>query len=632
MLLSNNIYQQKYCLLFTKSYSNILSLQNGYNLMNFLKLATFTLLLSLGFIISYQITFNLSPKIIIYHAFLVISFISFLMLWGYLLVFLKGRFINIIYGLTWGCFIILLFLSYGLAWGGKLILNTPITLKIFWVYIYHFRDSMKSFGVSFKMALSCFLLFPVTICFLLIYFSRLLLEDLHFFKKKMYLLLIDTSQTAKKLKITLLAATIFISTFLVFFFIRHGLLLRLNNNREPLSLIFARPLYQGMYLSTQNEPDSIKTSYPKNNKFQKKNVILIIVDALRADYLNIYGYKNLTTPFLNSLFKKGDLHKIDYAFSTSAASFPGILSILRSKSWYNLSLNNFSIYELLKNQGYRTNFILSGDHMNFYDLKSFYGKNIDYYFDGTDSKKYFINDDLLLFEGLKKVPHYRVIPNFFYFHVMSVHSAGLRHSENIKYLPANSTDFDTLSYRNNYKNGILQADTYIKSIFNQLEEKGYLSNSIVVITADHGDSVGERGYYNHGHHVYNDEIRIPILIYDTDKSYNYNETKPAIQPDISATIIDRLGLPIPPSWEGKSLLKNDYREFSFHTIIDNFAIINYQNNKMYKYCFNKSTKKEEVFELRSDINETRNILKSTNKQLLNQLRIKMKEFVAKSEK
>lgn len=168
---------------------------------------------------------------------------------------------------------------------------------------------------------------------------------------------------------------------------------------------------------------------------------------------------------MNSLFKKGDLHKIDYAFSTSANSFPGILSILRSKSWYNLSLNNFSIHELLKDQGYHTNFILSGDHTNFYDLKSFYGKNIDYYFDGTDSKKYFINDDLLLFEGLEKVPHYNTTPNFFYFHLMSVHSLGLRHSENIKYLPANATDFDTVSYRNNYKNGILQTEIGILRIY-----------------------------------------------------------------------------------------------------------------------------------------------------------------------
>jgi glucan phosphoethanolaminetransferase (alkaline phosphatase superfamily) len=600
--------------------------------MNFLKVAFFAILLSLIFIITYQHTFNISPKIIVFHVFLVILLILLLMLWGYLLIFFEGRFINIVYGLTWGSFIILLLIAYGLAWGGKMILGTPLTIKIFWVYLTHFRDSMKSLGISFEIAFCFFLFFSSVIFSSFIYFAGSLLKDLRFFKKNVYLFLTNNSKIAKKLKTALLTLIIFILTFLVFFFTKHGLLQRLNVNREPLSLVFIRPDFQGMNFSTQKESGSIRTAYPKIANFKRKNVILIIVDALRADYLNMYGYPSLTSPFLNSLLKKGDLRKIDYAFSTSASSFPGILSILRSKSWYNLSLNNFSIYELLKDQGYRTNFILSGDHTNFYGLKFFYGKNVDYYFDGIDSKKYFINDDLLLFEGLEKIPNYQTISNFFYFHVMSVHSAGLRHSDNIKYLPANATDFDTLSFRNNYKNGILQADKYIKNIFKQLDKKGYLSNSIVVITADHGDSVGERGYYNHGHHVYNDEIRIPILIYDTDKSFNYHETKPAIQPDISATIVDRLGLPIPPSWEGKSLLKNDYREFSFHKMIDNFAIINYQNDKMYKYCFNKSTKKEEVFELRSDMNETHNILKSTDKKLLKQLRIKMKEFVAKSDK
>jgi len=599
--------------------------------MNFLKLALITILLSLVFIVPYQNAFGLSPRVIVYHVFLVISLITFLLLWGFVLTFFKGLLSNIVYGLTWSSFVMLLLISYVLAWGGKMMINAPITFKIFWVYMSHFRDSMSAFDVSFEVALSSFFFTGIIFCSF-IYISGSLLKDLSFYKKYIYLLLTDASNSAGKLKIFLLAVAIFFLTFSLNFFRQHGLLIRLSDTREPLSLVFVKPLYQGMYFSSQKEPENIIISYPKVTNFKNKNVILIIVDALRADYLNMYGYSNLTCPFLNSLYEKGDLHKIDYSFSTSATSFPGILSILRSKSWYNLSIHNFSIYELLKYQGYRTNFILSGDHTNFYDLKSFYGQNIDYYFDGTDSQKYFINDDLLLFEGLEKVSSYHAIPNFFYFHLMSVHSLGLRHGENIKYLPVNSKDLDTLSFRNNYKNSILQADKYIKNIFTQLDKKGYLSNSIVVITADHGDSAGERGYYNHGHHVYNDEIRIPILIYDTDKSFNYHKNKPAIQPDISATIVDRLGLPIPPSWEGKSLLKDDYREFSFHTIVDNFAIIKYQNDKMYKYCFNKSTRKEEIFELKNDINENHNIIEHSERQLIQQFRVKMKAFVAESEK
>jgi glucan phosphoethanolaminetransferase (alkaline phosphatase superfamily) len=130
------------------------------------------------------------------------------------------------------------------------------------------------------------------------------------------------------------------------------------------------------------------------------------VDALRADELSLYGYSRKTSPFLQQLYDEKKLQKIDYAFSTSSASFPGILSILRSKPAYNLAYQNYSLSEVLKDQGYQVNYILSGDHANWYDMQYFYGKDIDLYFDGRYSEKY-VCDDNLLFEGLNKVKHYK---------------------------------------------------------------------------------------------------------------------------------------------------------------------------------------------------------------------------------
>jgi glucan phosphoethanolaminetransferase (alkaline phosphatase superfamily) len=383
----------------------------------------------------------------------------------------------------------------------------------------------------------------------------------------------------------------------------------------------------GINLSKNVEPLNSRIDYPKNIQFKKKNIILIIVDALRADYLNLYGYPNKTTPFLSQLYNQGSLRKIDYTFSTSAASFPGILSILRSKSWNKMGETNFSLPELLKDQGYHVNFILSGDHSNYYNLKKYYGNSIDSYFDGAELDSFFPNDDLLLFDGLRKIPPYQNTPNFFYFHLMSVHPAGTRHQENLKYLPASSNRSNRQSYQNNYNNGIIQMDSYIKKLFEQLEVKKYLKNSIVIITADHGESVGEDGFFGHANTVASRETYIPLLIYDTDESVNYIRKEYATQPDIAATIVDRLGLPIPKTWEGKSLLKKEFSPFSFHCINNSYAIINYQENKIFKYCYNSETKNEAVYELKSDLYEKKNILYQIKTTLIAEFRGKMKLFL-----
>jgi glucan phosphoethanolaminetransferase (alkaline phosphatase superfamily) len=71
---------------------------------------------------------------------------------------------------------------------------------------------------------------------------------------------------------------------------------------------------------------------------------------------------------------------------------------------------------------------------------------------------------------------------------------------------------DLIQYVNRYDNGILRADSFIRELFSSLDRKGYLQNSIVMILADHGEELGERGHYGHGSNLYQSQIRIPMLI------------------------------------------------------------------------------------------------------------------------
>ncbi|HER40684.1 MAG TPA: DUF229 domain-containing protein, partial [Salinimicrobium catena] len=284
----------------------------------------------------------------------------------------------------------------------------------------------------------------------------------------------------------------------------------------------------------------------------------------------------------------------------------------------------------LKDQGYDLNFIVSGDHANFSGLKSSYGKNsdFDYYLDGSVTQKYSDpNDDRIILEGLETLPQYKNTPAYLHFHLMSVHNLGVRLNKFKVYQPAGRTAFDAENYINRYDNGVLQADDFVKKIFTALSEKGYLQNSIVVITGDHGEALGERGEFGHSRGVQTDQLLTPILIYDPE-DVKYSNMEYATLVDIAPTIVDRLGLPVPESWEGVSLFSEEFnRQLTYHQQqSERFAIIHSKEDKRYKLMYDSKTGKQELYELNSDLYETNNIIDSLDLEYVNTLRWYMQEF------
>jgi glucan phosphoethanolaminetransferase (alkaline phosphatase superfamily) len=536
--------------------------------------------------------------------------------------------LNTLYALLWSFFVFFLSIFYCIVLMGKKQGVGVLPFKVLYSHLKSFNAVLALAGIHQNVAWVvgiCLLILMLVLArfiYTLLPHSNAALKE---YIRKSISIYRETDKESKRTDLLLFAVFL---VALVVMYIRATPLQRLQGAHEPIAtMIFGETQYMGMFhFANYKEPASVRANYPKQVQFNKKNVILIIVDALRADELSLYGYSRKTSPFLQQLYDEKKLQKIDYAFSTSSASFPGILSILRSKPAYNLAYQNYSLSEVLKDQGYQVNYILSGDHANWYDMQYFYGKDIDLYFDGRYSEKY-VCDDNLLFEGLNKIKHYKDTSAFFYLHLMSVHYAGIKHPEFIKWKPT-SIEWEPVPYRNNYDNGVYAADQTIEKIFQELKAKGYLENSIVVITADHGESLGERNTYGHVKNVYAEEIRIPILIYDTDTSVHYNKRDVAEQPDIAATIIDRLGLPIPSTWEGTSLLRDSFPEFTFHSVSNDYAMIHHNGDKLFTYYFNAVSRKEELFNIRKDVYEQHDLLAATDANYVALLRKEMKEYLA----
>lgn len=371
-------------------------------------------------------------------------------------------------------------------------------------------------------------------------------------------------------------------------------------------------------LSELDELKKFKTEI--NSEVEKPNVFVILVDALRADHMSTYNYNRKTTPFLDSLYKEGSLFKIDKGVSTCSDSVCGILSLLSSKSWKNLTRSNFFVHDYLKELGYKINFVVSGVHKGFGGLYEAYNSNIDYYFGEVD-KEFGLTDDRRLLKGLENLDGNDGTPDFSYIHLMSTHSAGKilpNYTKNAFKNGKGITDAEQIVI-NTYDSRVAQADMIISEIFTMLEEKNYLSNSIIIITADHGEDikscVGKKvhGCMGHGRTLGYGETNIPILIYDKRGIPIKNQEFGTLV-DIGPTIIKMIdnNLPIPPFWEGRSLTSNPIEAITYHEVHhrpDQWKGLVWRTDEaIFKYIVNKPQSLEMLYDISKDPLEANNLI------------------------
>ena len=364
----------------------------------------------------------------------------------------------------------------------------------------------------------------------------------------------------------------------------------------------------------------LRASYPRHvPAARRKHVVLIIVDSLRADHMQVYGYQRPTTPFLSQLVQSGRMKKVEAAFSTCSESFCGITSTLAGREFRDISARTFQLQDVLRDEGYQTWFLLSGNHAAWNGLPQFYRASDGTLFDGSQTRRYTMDDDRLVLEGLEDVPAASPgQPAFFYVHLMSPHYLGVQFPESHVFTRRDDLVspglepykiLEKLNKPDRYDDKVRQADGIIRDVFDALAARHYLDDALVIVTGDHGEGLGER-HWAHGWHLYNEDIRIPMLLYDTPAA-TYPDLRFAAQVDIAPTILDRLGLPIPPSWEGQSLLAPAPTRFTYHQtyfVPNRFAVLYRNGRELFKFIATPQYGTEELYDLTHDEGETRNLV------------------------
>jgi arylsulfatase A-like enzyme len=346
---------------------------------------------------------------------------------------------------------------------------------------------------------------------------------------------------------------------------------------------------------------------------QGPNVLLITLDTLRADHVGAYGYRLDTTPALDDLAGRGT--RFDDVTVPTPKTWPSIASLLTGASprTTTVRLQNRRIKpglpvlaELFDGAGYRTGAVVT----NFNLLEGYgYGRGFQTYQEAWDQAWGQAEPDSPLpgdaharLEALFGSPRMRAIlqatdaqlvtdralawlpqtvgeqPFFLWLHYMDPHGpydppqryaelfAGEYDEQQVTVEQLNTPHLhrqpgtdepvtDMGFYRAQYDREIRSMDDQLGRLFAELDARGLASDTLVVVTADHGEALGDHGYYlEHGLQAYQECARVPLIVAHRGSLPTRSViSEPVGLLDVAPTVLELAGLPVPTSFEGHSL-------------------------------------------------------------------------------
>jgi arylsulfatase A-like enzyme len=327
----------------------------------------------------------------------------------------------------------------------------------------------------------------------------------------------------------------------------------------------------------------------------KPNVILVMVDTLRADHLSCYG-ADIRTPNLCRLAEDGTTYK---AFSHASWTKPATASLLTSTlpSTHNaiakpstLSQDLTLISEAMQDGGYTTGGIVS--NVNLAESFGFAQGYDDYYYLGPDyiagaeesSSKLIIyqlvrqvwlglaggdevrfNDfyqdskvvNATAFDWLDRRKHERF---FLFLHYMDPHDPYFEHPYNgigvaRVSMPEPEAEISQRLHEL-YRGEIEYLDVQFGEFLAKLEADGLYDDSIIVVTADHGEEFNEHGGFWHGLTLYDEQIHVPLLVKwakNGERADRGADSGIARLIDVGPTLLGAAGLDVPAGMQGIDL-------------------------------------------------------------------------------
>jgi arylsulfatase A-like enzyme len=349
----------------------------------------------------------------------------------------------------------------------------------------------------------------------------------------------------------------------------------------------------GFILQTNPQKHVESTAVPPGTP----NVLIIVIDALRRDFVSYYDDEYAETPNIDDLAAKSVVYTD--AYTNAPWTIPSIYTMFTSRypivhgapdrRQGNDKLPLLS--EILKNDGYETEAYLANSVM---DSRTGLTRGFDRYITYTDypllsgfkrstlylcikyyrARRYWTGNadttrwltDILC----RRLETRRKRPFFIWAHYLDPHGPLTPPIEYVNCEPSlrdkanlliENQKHGKLRIRKNQKKEVIAlyaaeaeyVDDSLAPVFETMKREGLLANTLIIITADHGEELFERTRYGHAK-THNPEVmRIPLIIYVPNSPHQVY-AYPVALIDIMPTVLDYVGLDAPDTASGRNIL------------------------------------------------------------------------------
>ena len=294
---------------------------------------------------------------------------------------------------------------------------------------------------------------------------------------------------------------------------------------------------------------------------RRPNVVIVLLDAVRADHLPLYGYPRDTAPFLTSLAARSVV--FDRAYSSSAWTSPATASLFTSlhpfqhgvirnirrmrESQFRVSRlpdEPETIAEALKAAGYAT-FAVS-DNPSASSLGGF-DAGFDRFESAADASATAVNRRVKQWRGELEGGR----PYFLYLHYMDAHEPYLPQGRAFDEFMKDGRPNPRRDFVAAYDSEIRLLDAKVQGLFESL---GWGESTIVIVTSDHGEGFHEHGLTGHANSLYDELMRVPLIVYSGGGRFTPGRVSaPVGHVDVLPTLRELAGLPPDPRNVGWSL-------------------------------------------------------------------------------
>lgn len=310
---------------------------------------------------------------------------------------------------------------------------------------------------------------------------------------------------------------------------------------------------------------------------ERPNVLLVTLDTTRADHLGLYGYARPTSPHLDALAREAVV--FERAYSTSSWTLPAHASLFTGRfpsshgarhdpegalvladaidappdiRARGLGAAETTLAEVLSGQGYRTGAVVAGPWL----LREFgLGRGFAHYDDaeihepgGRRARQ--VSEAAT--RWLEATPE----PFFLFLNYFDPHAPYAPPAPWLRSFLPPGEEPNLRSARQApalYDAEILYMDSELGRLFRELRERGLWERTLIVVTSDHGELLGERGEWGHERFLWEPLVRVPLLVKPAGaRQPGRRERDPVSVVDVMPLVLRAAGLPVPEAVQGEA--------------------------------------------------------------------------------